>query len=65
MPYIAHPERNAHAHKTKLGSEEIGSNAKIEGGSPEGSQAPEAEGGRHECCEYEKAESSSLEGSSD
>jgi hypothetical protein len=65
MPYIAHPERNAHAQKTKLGSEEIGSNAEIEGGSQEGSQAPEAEGGRHECCGYEKAESSSLEGSSD
>jgi hypothetical protein len=31
-------ERNAHAHKTKLGSEESGSNAKIEGGWQEGSE---------------------------
>ena len=64
-PYNSCHERNAHAHKAKFSSEEIGSNSGIEGGWREGSQDPEAEGGRHESCEYEKAESSSLEGSSD
>jgi hypothetical protein len=63
--YLSHRERNAHAHKTKRGDEKGGSDAEIEGGWPEGSQAPAAEGCRDESCEYDKAESSSLEGSSD
>jgi len=55
MRDIAHRGGNAHAHKTKLGSEKSGSNAEIDGGWQEGSQDPEAEGGRHESRENEKA----------
>jgi hypothetical protein len=56
---------NAHAHKTKRSSEEIGSDTENEGGWREDSQDEEVEGGRYESCEYERAESSSLEGGSD
>src|ERR1035441_948939 len=56
-PYNSCRERNAHAHKTKLGSEEIGSNAEIEIRWQEDSQDRKAEGGRQESPENEKAES--------
>jgi hypothetical protein len=57
---------NRHAHKTKAGSEKGSSEAEIDGGRQEdGKKEAGTEGGRHESCEYDKAESSSLEGRSD
>src|ERR1017187_4613115 len=54
-PYNSCRERNAHAHKTKLGSEEIGSNAEIEIRWQEDSQDRKAKGGGQESRENEKA----------
>jgi hypothetical protein len=57
MRDIAHRGRNAHAQKTKLGSEESGSNTEIEGRWQDGSHNPEAESSGQEGSTNEKTAS--------